>query len=539
MSFKGTIVVQKADQLVPEGLIRHLMKQYPTLVSIASVSGDKIEMDGLADDHYTYENVKEFQELFKEQDLIMYFLNGPAEFPEETVPPFIMYEKSEGHPALVLFTDGDFSNYAKAESSHSPDFFAAQNYFAPKIGKWLEGKDNLTNVLAKLKDDDVVENIQNSFLNRGCVIFQSITGEIVCIEKNNDKEQLSGDWGYVSNAHGWTEEEKKAEPAPAPVEQPKPVAAGRFRRSAPAPQQVNTEAANDKPAPKSADAGETKEAPAKVTKSTVREKPATTPAVGESDGKEEDPTVKVVKDVPHNFSKKQKQEWFNQELGRLPLGYKDLKQVEQVIPQNKLVEFLAMGWKHANGAKITVEKKNNRDNKNVTPQHIPTAATSVPAVPDPKRMLATKRDDGYKSFSGDKQGKPVAGVKSVEQQKELQAEMRVILGLNSQDLPVKPGHIHELVAKYPLAHEQAGLKSVAHLAYLTPENVTNLRVKYPEWFESQFMYLLSYVVKDMESKGLLKEETSTTEQEDTAKEVVQEKPKPAAMAGRFTRKSAA
>lgn len=534
MSFQGTIVLQKAGQVAPEGLIKHLMKLYPSIVTIASMSGEKIEMDGKI--QYSYENVKEYQELFSDQDLIMYFGKCPPEYPEETVPPFIMYEKAEGHPSLVLFTDGDFSNYAKAESSHSPDFFAAQNYFAPKIGKWLEGKDNLTNVLSKLKDDDVVENIQNSFLSRGCVLFLSITGEVICIEKNNDKEQMIADWGYVSNAHGWSAEEAK----PEPVAEPAPVAkTGRFKLGGAAkPQAVNTEAANDKPAPKSDDAGKAKETPAKATKSTVRE-PAPTPDVGGGKQEEEaEPNVKVVKDVPHNFSKKQKQAWFNQELGKLPLGYKDLKQIEITIPQSKLVEHLAMGWKHLNGAKVTVEKKNNRDNKNVAPEHIKPAATSVPTVStEPTRMLTTKRDDGYVPFKGDKKAGPVAGVKSVEQQKELAAEMRTILGLNSQDVPVKPGNIHELVAKLPSATEQAGLKSIHNLFGLSLDNITNLRVKYPEWFDLQFAQLLAVVYKEWEATGKLKKEepVGETAKEEAVKEVVAEKPK----TGRFTLKKSA
>lgn len=536
MSFQGTIVLQKAKQVAPEGLIKHLMKLYPSIVTIAAMSGDKIEMDGTS--KYSFENVKEYQELFSDQDLIMYFGKCPPEYPEETVPPFIMYEKAEGHPSLVLFTDGDFSNYAKAESSHSPDFFAAQNYFAPKIGKWLEGKDNLTNVLSKLKDDEVVENIQNSFLNRGCVLFLSITGEAICIEKNNDKDQLIDDWGYVSNAHGWSAEAAKPEPVAEPVAAaPK---TSRFKLGGGAkPQAVNTEAANDKPAPKSEEhVGKTQETPAKVTKSTVRE-PAPTPDVGGGKQEEEEPTVKVVKDVPHNFGKKQKQAWFNQELGKLPFGYKDLKQIEVTIPQSKLVEHLAMGWKHAGGAKVTVEKKNNRDNKNVAPEHIKPAATSVPQVTDPKRMLATKRDDGYVPFKGDKEAKPVAGVKSVDQQKELQAEMKVILGLNSQDVPVKPGNIHELVTKLPSAAEQAGLKSIHNLFGLSMENITNLRVKYPEWFDLQFAQLLAIVYKEWEATGKLKKEepAGETEKEEVAQEVKAQKP---GTPGRFTlRKSAA
>ncbi len=512
MSFQGTIVVQRKGQSVPDAFIKHVMKLCPTLVSVASVTGDKIEMDGLAGSHYTLANVREMCDLFKDHDLVLYFANYPAEFPEETAPPFILYEKMDGHPQLVLFTDGDFSNYAKEGSAHSPDFFAAQNYFAPKIGKWLEGKDNLTRVLSKLKDDDAVENIQNSFLNRGVVLFQSITGEIICIEKNNENHQLQADWGFASNSLGWKEEEQEEI-----KEEPKPVASkGRFRGgSVPT---VNTEAANDKPAPKSD--GNADKAKEKVTRSTVREpapvpKPDPAPVEG-GDQEEGEPTVRVVKDIPHHLNGKEpRKAWIRKELNTqdLPKNYKNMRQLDMVIPQSKLVEFLEKGWKHPNGINVVVERKNNRDNKNITPQHIPAPAA------------VSKPDDGFIPFSSDKKtAPPAAGVKNVEEQKALQAYFKT-LDLGSTVLPLAPGNIHTLVAKSSSALEQAGVAGIRSLFGLSDKSVEYLATAHPEWFRSLFGQVLAALYKEWEASGKLVTKQAEPDKVEEEKQEVVDPPK--------------
>lgn len=525
MSFQNTLLMQMKGHLAPESLIRHIMKECPSLVSVSAVDGEKFQMDGLAGAEYTYENVKEFQELLKDSDVVFCFGKYPTEFPEETAPPYIMYEKSTNHPSLLLFTDGDFSNYAKAESSHSPDFFAAQNYFAPKIGKWLEGKDNLTNVMAKLKDDDVVENIQNSFINRGCVLFYAITGEIVCIEKNNDKHQLAADWGFVSNTHGWTAEEEKKE-VPKPVEKPVASGSSRFRGSGAVPV-VKKEAAEEKLAPKSVDAATAGKAEEKVTKSTVREKPS---VVGGSDKEEKDATLITMLLEPTfrlGASKEEKKQWYrDNNNGVVPSGFKDRPAIARDVPRAQLERYLSEGWKPKDTSiRLTPPK-------DVGKKHIP--ASKDVAHNEPLK-------DEYKSFSSDKEGRTTVGVRSVEQQKELQAEFKTILGINSNELSVDPGNIHSTVEKLPSAFDQAGQKNVSCLFYLSPDNLTNLRVKYPEWFDLAVLQMRGMLYKELEASGKLKammQQPSETEKEEVQQEE-KEKPKVAASGGsRFLRKSA-
>ena len=545
MSFQGTIIVKNAGHLIPTAFLEHALKQFPTLVSIASATDGKFETDGMLKDH-TIVELDEWNQLFKDQDMIMYLGEYPDKFPEDTVPPFVLVSekvmiKGEkepiDEPKLLLFTDGEFNDYAQTNSTHSGAFFAVQKYFQPKISKWMDGKqENLSKVvMPKLLDEDIQENITNHLAGPTCVVFYDHTGKLIVCTTKKDDEAISHDWGFASNGCGWEPEaeKKQEEPAPAAATSVPSTGKSRFRRAS----SVNTEAANDRPAPKSIDDAEkTQETPAEAP--IVPKRDEETPArVGDSE--QEPQTVKLLKDVPaHLINKKPRANWMKAELGIrdekfLPHGYKTIKQIERVIPLSQLASFLEKGWKAENGFKAAVTKKD----KDTTNHHIPVGNKEFSTQPTPAH------DDGFKPFQSDKEGKPVGGVRSVEQQKELQAEFKTILGINAKELSVNPGNIHKLVAKFPSAFEQAGQKNVGCLLYCTPDNLTNLRIKYPEWYDQAIAQALHVLFKELEASGKLKdynpfpaEQDDTTKVEAKMEEVT--KPTVSKGASRFTRKVA-
>jgi hypothetical protein len=206
MSFKGTILFRKKDAVIPDAFAEHVLAKVPAFLSSAFIDEKTISVDAITG--HSISDLKDAQELVKDRDSVFYL--GEFTEPEESLQPFYVLKNDKDEPEMVAFLDGDFSNYADAKSSNSDAFHALNKYFRPRIEKWYK-KGGLDNVLEELDDAATKEDIRNTFLGRGAVMFFAVNGKHIFIQ-NKNPEYMEFPWGFASNGFEYKEEAKTSVP---------------------------------------------------------------------------------------------------------------------------------------------------------------------------------------------------------------------------------------------------------------------------------------------------------------------------------------
>lgn len=206
MSFKGTILFRKKDAVIPDAFAEHVLAQVPVFLSSAFIDEKAMSIDAITG--HTLSDLKDAQELVKDRDSVFYL--GDFNEPEESLQPFIVLKNDKDETEMVAFLDGDFSNYADAKSANSDAFHALNKYFRPRIEKWYK-KGGLDNVLDELDDAATKEDIRNTFLGRGAVMFFASNGRHIFIQ-NKNPEYVEFPWGFASNGFDYKEAAKTSMP---------------------------------------------------------------------------------------------------------------------------------------------------------------------------------------------------------------------------------------------------------------------------------------------------------------------------------------
>lgn len=514
MSFSGTIIVRKKDALIPEDFLKLAFEKNPTFLSSAFIDDDKtMTTDAIAD--HILGDLSDAQELVKDRASVFYM--GNFKEPEESLQPFFALKNDKDEAELVVFLDGEFSNYEDAKSANSHAFHAFNKYFKPQVDKWYK-KGGLKNVLEELEDSMTKENIRNSFMGRGAVVFFAVTGETILIQaKNPDYAEFP--WGYVTNSYGYKEAVKTSVPETGKKK------IGLFGKKK--AEQVS---------PKSGEDGGQVEAPPK---------PAPAPAAPDKE-KEETPvaaeadTHSVVIGWKPEFhvgiSRKQKAKaykacpfydlWFEQykeskskmvetEGVWLPEGYKNQVPLFAKVAQADIAGYLSDGCflKDAPGKVVSNGTKKEQGYPPRLPaeqveQNRANKDTSVHNKEIETQSLA-QEEPGYKPFSP-------------EPDKELGSEVRKwfsdatknkFIAVGSQEIALDPAKIQSLEKQIPSALGLAGMELADFFRISKPGHV-DLARKFPVWYAAVMCEMLPKLVK----LGILTKPTSTKPAEEVGKE---------------------
>lgn len=519
MSFSGTIIVRKKDQIIPEEFLKVAFEKNPAFLSSAFIDTDKtMTVDAIAD--HDLEDLMAAQELVKDRASVFYM--GNYREPEESLQPFFVLKNDKDEAQLVAFLDGDFSNYEDAKSANSHAFHAFNKYFKPQVDKWYK-KGELKNVLEELEDSVTKENIRNSFMGRGAVVFFAVTGEIIPIQAKNP-EYAEFSWGYTTNSYGY----KEASKASVPETGKKKLSIFGKKKE----QQINTEAANDRVSPKSGEDGGQIEAPPQQTPATTppdkEQETKETPAAAETDahstmigwkpeffvGITRKQKAKAYKSCPFyelwlTQYKEGKSKLIEAEGVWLPEGYKNAVPLFAKVPQTELAGYLsdgcflkdAPGKVISNGAKkeqgylerLPAEQiEQNRAHKDTAPKNIPQPDESA----------------GYKPFSDeDKEtGKEIRDWFS-------NATKNKFIAVGSQEIAIDPAKIQSLEKQIPSALGLVGMELADFFRISKPGHI-DLARKFPVWYAAVMCEMLPKLVK----LGILTKPTGTKPAEEVGKE---------------------
>lgn len=202
------IIMQKnAGLIIPEGLVRKVFA-----LPILYFGTMYREASGIITDKYTdipsADDFMEAQEQNKDAAIVFFF--SKTALSPESQQPFKIAEEGE-NVRLAMMLEGEYFNNDKAESAHSGEYHSTENIIKPLIQQNLQyASGDLVKCFDVMRPGQLGEKLINqSSVNRGCVVLLGDNGEILWIEKGNS---LGGsfEWGKVSNRLGYTEGKEAA-----------------------------------------------------------------------------------------------------------------------------------------------------------------------------------------------------------------------------------------------------------------------------------------------------------------------------------------
>lgn len=200
MSLKGLLVVKFPDKLIPEAVLKPLLSRkmncagfvVPTLIE-----GQPRLLVDKADLRETEIDVKKFQErqkAFEKQSMAFWLGELQDGFEAEDVQPFGISDK------IAIFADGDFTSFAKSESSKPNSFFFVNQYIIPKLTKiFNECDQDVKKFMTTLQDDPVLAMEIETIAQGGLITVVSENNLYKTWPKGVNPNVQHGDWGWMSN----------------------------------------------------------------------------------------------------------------------------------------------------------------------------------------------------------------------------------------------------------------------------------------------------------------------------------------------------
>lgn len=204
----ATIVVKKPGLFVPDELLNTVSSRCPTAFGFAGRENGILKCE-ISPKSIAIDELKQLQEAFKDEHLIMYFANFPkAVIPDDVMPWSV---KVADEHIVMLFAEGDFANYAGMNGDHTDVSCAFDEVVFPRLNKAMNDADqNVDRFFDELRKPGFQKTLNNAFKDRGVFVILPLKGEPICF--GNVSNGLDQPWGSVSNTHGWA---PKAVAAPA------------------------------------------------------------------------------------------------------------------------------------------------------------------------------------------------------------------------------------------------------------------------------------------------------------------------------------
>ena len=206
------IVLETADQAVPAGLLEKVLEQSPNAFSFSVTEADKkqVKFHGSTEEIPTAEqwaNIRSGQ-LFKPIKIVTWWGND-KNIMEDDIQPFVLRTDEKDRPLIVAYVDAQLGSKQTAKgfvtqvlSDLVEPYVMMAEGDIPKLMKALCSDAFRRQVLQKLPEGAA-----------GTIILHSTEG-IVCITNDHNDADADGDWGYCSQAYGWSM------PAAAPKSEP-------------------------------------------------------------------------------------------------------------------------------------------------------------------------------------------------------------------------------------------------------------------------------------------------------------------------------
>ena len=207
----GSILCVDANKEVPTLLLSKLLQHNTTTGAVFVVEDQASVMyQQLAPGDM--EQIQAMRKAFMGNVMYMSFHNHGPTMHEDDSQPYIVLADNEDQVVMVAFLEGDFSKFAHQGSSREPAWFALENVIRPRVEQFYRlAKGDMALVMEELRKESIKDEFGDCIIDRGMIALIPNDGAVFCIDVANDKG-FTGDWGWCSNAYGYTETPVVEEP---------------------------------------------------------------------------------------------------------------------------------------------------------------------------------------------------------------------------------------------------------------------------------------------------------------------------------------
>ncbi len=218
---QGVIIIKSSGESLPKDFLARALEKYTTCFGVCAVHAEApcLFVGRMRQENMKLDDLHKIIEGQKDRDLLIYLGQvgeGEQVFADD-FQPFTLLEDADGAAILVAALDGDFTEFAKADSAHSAESFCVQEDLlerARQIYKYHDG--DLKATIDELISKRHSREIRNLMVgNRGSVVLFSANGDIPAFTAIDDPTAREYPWGWVSNHLDY---EVKSEPKADPLQ---------------------------------------------------------------------------------------------------------------------------------------------------------------------------------------------------------------------------------------------------------------------------------------------------------------------------------
>lgn len=197
----ATIVVKKPGLFVPDELLNTVSSRCPTAFGFAGRADGNLVCE-ISPKSIAIAELKQLQEAFKDETLVMYFANFPkAVMPDDVMPWSV---KVGDEHIVMLFAEGDVKDYVGMNGDHTGEYNAFDEVVFPRLNKaMVDAGEDLDKFYDELRKPGFQKTLNNIFKDRGVFVILPKEGDAICF--GDSKLGGAYDWGTTSNTHGYVE----------------------------------------------------------------------------------------------------------------------------------------------------------------------------------------------------------------------------------------------------------------------------------------------------------------------------------------------
>lgn len=196
------ILVRKAGQKVPTEVRTKILENYKSTYGYAVLNGDEFEIDQ-SPNAQTLEVLQSIEEEQLDNDMVEFYGNSAAGFPDDDAQPYTILEDADGKPLIACCVAGDCPSFAKKDSAFSPAYFAAIEYIAAKFEEVfaLDSVDTLEDIFLEFEKGMKKEELLTMVSGGAPVVitFYDMDGTIRTFSKGAEFSK-EFPWGFISDA---------------------------------------------------------------------------------------------------------------------------------------------------------------------------------------------------------------------------------------------------------------------------------------------------------------------------------------------------
>lgn len=389
--YNGAIIAMKAkNQTIPNAFWDKVLPEYGKVLGVSVVDGKSLlALPNIPKDNITKDALNGLQEKFKTASILFFMGDFEDGFQTDSVQPFTVLSDKENNPILSVFTEASFNNYKQEKGTHSPAFYAFNEFIIEEVKDAYEKcKGDLDALMGMIREDKRLRTkLQGALSPSGTMVFMANTSEIVKVFTGEDGEPEDFSFGWATQSCGYSEDKEE--------EEEKLVEAFSGKKE----EETKKPSVMDKLFGPTKASAEPPPVPQEEKKEQVEAKPAEEEKVKEEEFEE----IKI--DLPsRNMSKNEKKDFWRAELGFLPDNYlkrnsftvKRYPKSGELIGEGDQKLVKGKAYKSFYDAAVAMANRNGVGDagKDVAPHHIPTTETAVkpPAADEPKATVAEAPD---------------------------------------------------------------------------------------------------------------------------------------------------